>query len=135
MGNHKVQSSKFKVQSSKLKVQSFSKVFHQHIPYGDDVADASCQHEEVEHAVHVLPLVQRIEHGAGDVSDALGDNPYQGRRRHRLVQGLEGHQHAETHANETERLDVGVLLQVDETHDGSRDGTEPYEDEERPADR
>ena len=50
-------------------------VFHQNVPNGDDVADATCQDEEVEHGVHVFLLVDTVEHGTRDVADALCDNP------------------------------------------------------------
>ena len=50
-------------------------VFHQNVPNGDDVADTSCQDEEVEHGMHVFLLVDTVENGSRDVADALGDNP------------------------------------------------------------
>ena len=50
-------------------------IFHQNVPNGDDVADATCQDEEVEHGVHVFLLVDTVEHGTRDVADALCDNP------------------------------------------------------------
>lgn len=50
-------------------------IFHEDVPNGDDVADTSCQDEEVEHGVHVFLLVDTVEHGTRDVADALCDNP------------------------------------------------------------
>ena len=45
------------------------------------MADAAGEYEEVEDGVHVLALVQRVEDGAGDVADALGDDPRERGRR------------------------------------------------------
>ena len=112
---------------------SISKVVHQHIPYGDDMTDAARQHEEVEHRVHVLLLIERIEDGPRDIADALGDNPDDGCRRHGVDQRLEGHEHAQPHPHEAEGLQVGMLLQPDEAHDGARYRTEPDKGEEAPA--
>lgn len=50
-------------------------VFHQDVPYGDDVADAACQDEEVEDGVHVSLLVDAVEDGTRDIAYTLGDNP------------------------------------------------------------
>ena len=50
-------------------------IFHQNVPNGDYVADATCQDEEVEHGMHVFLLVDTVEHGTRDVADALCDNP------------------------------------------------------------
>ena len=50
-------------------------IFHENVPNGDDVADATCQDEEVEHGVHVFLLVDTVEHGTCDVADTLCDNP------------------------------------------------------------
>ena len=64
----------------------------------------------MEDGVHEGLLVKRVEQGASDVAYALGDNPYNGSRRHAVNKGFEGYQHAESHADQTEGLDVGVLL-------------------------
>ena len=105
----------------------------EYIPDGDDVADAASENEEVEDAVHVLPLIETVEQGTGDVADTLGHNPYNGCRGNAVDERLEGYEHAEAHADEAERLDVGVLFEADETDDGAHDGTEPHKNKESPA--
>ena len=50
-------------------------IFHQNVPNGDDVADATCQNKEMEHGMHVFLLVDAVEHGSRDIADALGDDP------------------------------------------------------------
>ena len=87
------------------------------------MADASRQHKEMKHRVHIFLLVQAVEHGARDVAYALGDNPYDGSRGNTGYQRPEGHQHGEPHADEAESLDVGMFRQADETHDGAGNGT------------
>ena len=109
------------------------KLLHEHVPDGDDVADAAGKYEEVENGVHVLALVQRVEDGAGDVADALGDDPREGGWRDAVEQGLQGDEDAETHADEAEGLDVRVLLQSAQANDGAHDGARPDEREEAPA--
>ena len=64
-------------------------IFHEDVPNGDDVADTSCQDEEVEHGVHVFLLVDTVEHGTRDVADALCDNPDNRGRRYGIYQRLE----------------------------------------------
>lgn len=110
-----------------------SHVFHQYIPHGDDMAQGADQHEEVEHGVHIPFPVERIEHGTCDVSQTLRDNPYDGSRRYRVDERLEGYQHGESHAHEAERLDIRMLLQLHKTDHRADDGTQPYEREQRPA--
>lgn len=87
----------------------------------------------MEHGVHVFRFIKGIKYGACDITHALGDEPDDSRRRHRVHQRLEGHKDAQTHTHETERLHVRVLLQADETDDGADDGTGPHEYEQRPA--
>ena len=87
----------------------------------------------MEHGVHVLRLVQTVEHGTRDVTDALGDEPDDSRLRHTVHQGLKSHEHTQAHADETECLEIRMFLQADETGDGARYRTSPYEDEETPA--
>ena len=108
-------------------------MLHEHVPDGDDVADAAGKYEEVENGVHVLALVQRVEDGAGDVADALGDDPRERGWRDAVEQGLQGDEYAEAHTDEAEGLNVRVLLQSAQADDGARQRTRPYEDEERPA--
>ena len=50
-------------------------VFHQNVPNGDDVADATCQNKEMEHGMHVFLLVDAVEHGSRNVAHALGNDP------------------------------------------------------------
>lgn len=87
----------------------------------------------MEDGMHVLLLVQTVEHGTRDVRYAFGNNPDKGCCRHAVDEWLEGNQHAETHANEAERLDIGMFRQLHEADDGACYGTQPYKREERPA--
>ena len=48
-------------------------IFHQNIPNGDDVADATSQNKEMEHGMHVFLLVDTVEYGARNVADAFGN--------------------------------------------------------------
>ena len=105
----------------------FLKVLHQYVPHRDDVADAAGKHKEVEDGVHVTALVQTIEDGSRNVCYTLGYNPDDGSCGHGIYQRFEGYQHRETHADETEGLDIGMLLQPYKAHNGSGNGTEPYE--------
>ena len=50
-------------------------IFHQNVPNGDDVADATCQNKEMEHGMHVSLLVDAVEDGTRDIAYTLGDNP------------------------------------------------------------
>ena len=79
-------------------------MFHQDIPDGDDMTDAACKDEEMEHGVHVFLLIQRIEDGTRDVTDSLGNQPDDGCRRDGVHQRFEGHEHTQAHANETKGL-------------------------------
>ena len=97
------------------------------------MADGARKDEEVEDGVHVLPLVQRVEHSARDVAHALSDNPREGGGRDAVEQGLQGDEHAQAHADEAEGLQVRVLLQPPQADDGAGDGTRPDEDKQRPA--
>ena len=87
----------------------------------------------MEDGVHVFLLVEGIEDGTRDVAYAFGDKPHDGSRRDGVHQRLEGHEHAQSHADEAECLYVRVLLQPDEAHDGSGNGAGPDEGEEAPA--
>ena len=51
------------------------RIHHQHIPYGNDVADAAEEDEEMKDGVHEALIVETIEDGTGDVGNALGDYP------------------------------------------------------------
>ena len=96
------------------------------------MADAAGQDEEMEDGVHVFLLVEGIEDGTRDVAYAFGDKPHDGSRRDGVHQRLEGHEHAQTHADETECLQIRVFLQSNETDNRSRDGTSPDKREEAP---
>ena len=93
------------------------------------MTDAACQNKEVEDGVHEGFLMKRVEEGACDIADALCYDPDDGSRRHAVNEGFEGDQYGEPHTNETERLDVGVLLQLDKADDGACYGTEPHKGE------
>ena len=107
-------------------------VTEEDVPDGNDVADASGKDKEVEHAVHIPPLVQRVEQGTRDVAHTFGYNPHDGGCRHGVEQRLEGHKHRKSHQHETNCFHVAVLLQPVQADDGASDGCRPHEDEERP---
>ena len=108
-------------------------ICHQHIPDGDDMTDGASENKEVEHGVHILRLVQRIEYGSRDIADALSDDPDESGSWHRVDQRLKGHKHAQTHTYEAERLQVGVLLQPDEADNRASQRTGPHEDKKTPT--
>ncbi len=110
-----------------------SHILHENVPYGYDVANGAGQYKEMEHAVHVAALVEAVEQGSCDVEHALGHNPRHGGRAYVVYQRLEGHEHAEAHADVAHRLYVAVLLQPPEAHDGASQCACPYKDEEAPA--
>ena len=56
----------------------FLYVLHEDVPNCYDVADATCQDEEVEDGVHEPFLVDAVEYGTRDVAYALGDDPDDG---------------------------------------------------------
>ncbi len=111
----------------------FLQIFHQHIPDGDDVAETACKDKEMEDGVHVTLPVEGVEDGTGDIGDTLSDEPYHSGGGDSVEEGLEGDEDAQSHADETEGLDVGVLLELDEADDGASKGTGPYEDEKAPS--
>ena len=97
------------------------------------MTEAAGKDEEMEDTVHIPLLMESIEDGTSDIEDTLGDNPDDGGCRYGVYQGLEGYQHTQSHADEAERLDVGMLLQPDETDDSSCNGTSPYKRKETPS--
>ena len=109
------------------------KVFHQDIPYGDDMADAAGEDEEMKDAVHVFPLVEAVEHGPRDIADAFGDNPRNGSRTNTVDQRLEGHEDAQPHSHEAAGLQIAVVLEPAETHHRAHYGTRPDEHEQSPS--
>lgn len=58
------------------------RILHEHVPDGDDVAEAAGEHEEMEDGVHETAFVEAVEDGAGYVADAFSDYPCDGRRTH-----------------------------------------------------
>ena len=108
-------------------------VLHEDVPDGDDVADAAGEDEEMEDGVHVAAFVQTVEQSAGDVADALGNDPYHGGGAHTGQQGLEGDEDGEAHEDETQGLDVAVVFQTYEAHGGAGDGGKPHEAEQYPS--
>ena len=70
----------------------------------------ACQDEEVEYRMHITLMVETVEHRSRDIADAFGDNPDNGSRGNRVKKRFEGHEHRESHAYKTERLDVGMFL-------------------------
>ena len=87
----------------------------------------------MEHGVHVFALVDGVEYGAGDVADTFGHNPDEVGRGECIHQRLESHEHAQPHAHETRCFEKAVILEVDETHHRSHQGTQPDEHEQAPT--
>ena len=92
------------------------RILHQHIPYGDDVADAAEEDEEMEDGMHEALLVETVEDGTGDVGNALGDYPWDGGSTDTVEKGLEGYKDRQTHAHKTKGFEITVLLETVETH-------------------
>lgn len=107
-------------------------VFHQDVPDGDDVADASRQDEEMEDGVHVSLLVDAVEDGTSDVAYALGNDPSHRGRGDGVKQWLEGDQYRQAHAHEAERLQVAVVFQLGKAHHRSCYRTCPDENKKAP---
>ena len=55
--------------------EDLPRILHQHVPYGNDVADAAEEDEEMKDGMHKALLVETVEDGTGDVGNALGDYP------------------------------------------------------------
>lgn len=110
-----------------------SRILHEHVPDGDDVAKAAGEHEEMEDGVHETAFVEAIEDGAGYVADTFGDDPRDGRRAHGVDERAESDDDRQAHSHETDGLHVAVVAEVTEADDGADDGREPYEREEAPA--
>lgn len=51
------------------------KVLHENIPHRHNMTYGASEHKEMEHRVHILAAVKRIEYGSRDVADSLGYNP------------------------------------------------------------
>ena len=52
-----------------------SRILHQHIPDGDNVADAAEEDEEMEDGMHEALLVETVEDGTGDIGNTFGYYP------------------------------------------------------------
>ena len=92
------------------------RILHQHIPYGDDVADAAEEDEEMEDGMHEALLVETIEDGTGDVGNTFGYYPWDGSGADTIEKGLEGYKNRQTHAHKTKGFEITVLLETVETH-------------------
>lgn len=110
-----------------------SHILHEHVPYGDDVANGAGEDEEMEYAVHVAALVEAVEQGACDVEHALGHNPPYGGGTNVVYKRLECHEHAKAHAYVAHRLYVAVFPEPPETHNGACQRARPYKHKQAPA--
>lgn len=108
-------------------------VVHQHVPDGNYVAHRAGKDKEVEHRVHVLPLVEAVEHRPGDVCHALGDEPCHGCGAYAAHERPEGDEHRQSHQHEANCLDDAVLAKFAETHNRPGNRREPYKREQRPS--
>ena len=87
----------------------------------------------MEYAVHVSPFVETVEYGSCDIAHPFGDNPTDGQHAHVVDEWLERHEHAQAHGDKTNSLKVAVLLEVNQTGNGTSDGACPDEDEKSPS--
>ena len=87
----------------------------------------------MEYGVHISLLMKGVEHRSRDVADTLGNKPDDSRCADRVEQRLKGHQYRQSHADEAERLKVGVLLQSYKTDYRTSYGTQPDKDKKPPA--
>src|SRR5574344_323121 len=51
-------------------------ILHQYIPYSDDMTYATGQYKEMEHRVHIFPLVEAVKQGTCNISHTFGTYPY-----------------------------------------------------------
>src|SRR5574344_1798047 len=86
-------------------------ILHQYIPYSDDMTYATGQYKEMEHQVHIFPLVEAVKQGTCNISHAFGTYPYQRRRTHTVEERFESSQDRQRNTNNTASLEVTVLLQ------------------------
>ena len=63
-------------------------ILHKDVPYGNNVANRASQYKEMKDRVHES-LAKAVEDGARDVTHALGNNPDDCRRAHRVKQRFE----------------------------------------------
>ena len=97
------------------------------------MADASCQHKEVEYGMHVFFLVDTVKYSTRDVANTFCNNPPDCGWGNRIDKRLEGNENREPHANKAERLEVAVVLELGKTHDGSGNGASPDKDKKAPS--
>ena len=108
-------------------------ILHQNVPDCYDMTDTTSQYEEMEDRMHILALVDTIEHSTSNIANALGNNPNDRSRRNRINKRLESNQHGKSHANETNGFQVAVILQSAKTHNSSGNGASPDKTEQTPA--
>ena len=72
---------------------------HKHIPYGNNVANASGKDEEMKDGMHESPFAKTIEERAGYVADSFGDNPNNSSGTDAIDERLKGNEYREAHEN------------------------------------
>ena len=92
------------------------RILHQHIPYGDDVADAAEEDEEMEDGMPEALLVETIEDGTGDVGNTFGYYPWDGGGADTVEKGFEGYKNWQAHAHKTKGFEVAMLPKAVETY-------------------
>lgn len=111
-----------------------SEILEQEVPDAEEMADRTGEDEEMEERVGEGPPGREgIDGGPGDIEDALGDEPVDGGGLETVHERFEGHENAQPHDDETDRLEVAVFPQSPETDDGTNDGGEPDKGEEPPT--
>lgn len=108
-------------------------ILHQNVPDCYDMTDTTSQYEEMEDRMHILALVDTIEHSTSNITNTLGNNPNDRSRRNRINERLESNQHGKSHTDETNGFQIAVILQPAKTHDSSGYCTRPDETEQTPA--
>ena len=108
-------------------------ILHQNDPDCYDMTDTTSQYEEMEDRMHILALVDTIEHSTSNITYTLGNNPNDRSRRNRINERLESNQHGKSHTDETNGFQIAVILQPAKTHDCSGYCTRPDETEQTPA--
>ncbi len=74
------------------------------------MADATCQHKEMENAVHVFPFMNTVEHSTGNVTYALSNYPYYCSLADAVEKWFEGNQDAKPHRNKAYCLEIAMRL-------------------------
>ena len=108
-------------------------ILHQNVPDCYDMANTTSQYKEMEDRMHILALVDTIEHSTRNIANALGNNPNDRSRRNRINERLKSNQHGKSHANETNGFQIAVILQSAKTLDCSGYCTRPDETEQTPT--